>query len=102
MPKYIFYTQCPICCDGKARYWRHQIDKGDMLISEDCDLECEECHLNDFIINWYFGCSDHEGYQKPDSFDVVDALCGIGGMPGVDKNVRMRMKKSLREKLNLK
>ena len=51
MPKYVFYTQCPICCDGKARYWRHQIDKGDMLISEDCDLECEECHLNDFIIN---------------------------------------------------
>lgn len=102
MPKYIFYTQCPICCDQSPRYWKHTIDDGRMYIWDDCDLECESCHTSDFIINWYFGCSDHKGYQKIDAFDVVDALCGIGGMPDVDKSVRMKMKQALKNKLNIK
>ena len=33
---------------------------------------------------------------------IVDALCGIGGMPDIDKSVRMKMKQALKNKLNIR
>ena len=43
MPRYRFYTICPVCLEGDKFYWVHAKDDGDDYIWDNCDLQCDSC-----------------------------------------------------------
>lgn len=58
--RYIFRIFCPICCDEeRVICWRHKVDGSAEWIDIYGNIQCMQCGMKDFIINWRFNCADH-------------------------------------------
>lgn len=102
MEKYVFRSVCPVCSNGPVYQHIHSKDKGKLYIWDDCDLECGDCHRTNFITNWRFSCPKHKGFAKieyDDEYGLMDAYAAISQMEHIPVNVRMKMKRTFKERL---
>ena len=101
MPKYAFYTVCPVCLEGKKYYWEHAKDSGDIYIWHDCDLQCNDCSEMSFILNWRFNCntSKHNTFKEIDAFNVIAAISEVTNIPNLPSEVRLKMLGILKNRL---
>lgn len=99
MPKYRFYTICPVCFEGDRYYWVHADDKGDDYIWDNCDLECNSCHNRSFILKHKFKCGmkDHNSYESIDKYSLISAISQLSNIPDLTPGSRKAMLKILRE-----
>ena len=107
MPRYRFYSGCPICDEDERFYWVHACDDGDDYIWDDCDLECDKCKSKSFILHHRFICgkNNHYEYQKLDAFQLVEALsclANTANIPNLNGATRRKMLDILRRYCNSK
>lgn len=99
MPRYRFYSNCPICLDNERFYWVHSKDNGDDYIWDNCDLECDKCHNRSFILDHKFMCgmNNHNEYEKPDAYGLIEAISNIANIPNIPNEARRKMREILRK-----
>ena len=65
-------------------YWIHTGCWGDMEISIDGNIRCKSCYTKNFMGNWNFSCSAHQGQHLPTSHtafkSAVKVSMDVGGV----------------------
>lgn len=94
MPRFRFYSNCPVCCDEDRYFWVHAKDDGDDYIWDDCDLECDKCHNKSFILHHRFKCgmNNHNEYQEVDAYALIEAITSLANIPGLNGPTRRKMR----------
>jgi hypothetical protein len=57
--------------------WVHHNCWGDMKISIDGNIRCERCYTSDFMGDWNFACSAHQGQHWPTSHTAFKAAVNV-------------------------
>lgn len=92
MSYYSFIGPCPSCGGDKRYSWRHSSCLGSISINEDCELKCNNCLRNNFIMNWKFECEKHWGDpMRPNGFQLIDAISHVCRNSGIPDYVRKKM-----------
>jgi hypothetical protein len=99
MPRYRFYSCCPICLENEKFYWVHSKDDGDDYIWDNCDLECDKCHNKSFILKHKFKCgmNNHNEYESVDASDLIYALSMTANIPDLSAETRRNMRDILKK-----
>ena len=75
---YEFVAGCPAenCANSRKDIaWKHRPCGSSQLIGWNADLKCEECGVQDSIVNFTFRCEDHsDEFRKPDLVKLTWAL----------------------------
>lgn len=99
MPRYRFYTICPVCLEGDKFYWVHAKDDGDDYIWDNCDLQCDSCKNRSFILKHKFKCgmNNHNEYESIDKYQLISAISQISNIPDLNGPTRKNMLKILQD-----